>query len=198
MFDRTITIGSVGKAFNVTGWKCGWAITGNKDIMSAIRKAHTIGIYLVPTPLQEAAARAFEIEVEKLSNGNHQEMYWTQTALTIQRKRNYVIQMMRELGFDICEPEGGYFLVVDCTQLISKVDLTEFCDERGNTFAFVHWLSKNGLQTLPMGAFYIKEDEHLAEGLLRLCFMKSDQSLEQMERFLIKLKDKLNEHNQKG
>ena len=26
MYDRTITIGSAGKTFSVTGWKLGWAV----------------------------------------------------------------------------------------------------------------------------------------------------------------------------
>ena len=29
MFERSITIGSIGKTFSVTGWKCGWALTGH-------------------------------------------------------------------------------------------------------------------------------------------------------------------------
>ncbi|CAG2112060.1 unnamed protein product, partial [Medioppia subpectinata] len=29
MYDRCVTIGSLGKACHVTGWRCGWAIAGN-------------------------------------------------------------------------------------------------------------------------------------------------------------------------
>lgn len=191
MFERTITVGSIGKTFSVTGWKCGWTLTGNAQVMAALRKAHSVCIYVIPTPIQEAAAKAFEIELDKLENGRTQDMYWPQLADMVLKKRNSTIAMLRSVGLEPIAPEGGYFLVVDCNRLIQRLDLSEFSDPRGQSFAFVKWLSRNGLQSLPLSVFYCDQYQHLGEGLVRFCFMKSDQTLTAAERVLTDLKKKL-------
>ena len=56
MWDRTITIGSAGKTFSVTGWKLGWAI-GPDYLMRNCQVAHQNCIYTCNTPCQEAVAR---------------------------------------------------------------------------------------------------------------------------------------------
>jgi kynurenine---oxoglutarate transaminase / cysteine-S-conjugate beta-lyase / glutamine---phenylpyruvate transaminase len=39
MFERTITIGSAGKAFSATGWKTGWVIAP-PWLLAPMKKAH--------------------------------------------------------------------------------------------------------------------------------------------------------------
>lgn len=41
MWERTITIGSVGKSFSVTGWKIGWAY-GCHNLIKSLRLAHLV------------------------------------------------------------------------------------------------------------------------------------------------------------
>ncbi|KAE9411971.1 hypothetical protein Angca_004712, partial [Angiostrongylus cantonensis] len=62
MYDRTISIGSAGKAFSVTGWKLGWCIAP-KHLMTPIRMMHQNCVFTCSTPLQEAIATAFEKEL---------------------------------------------------------------------------------------------------------------------------------------
>lgn len=57
MWERTITIGSAGKTFSVTGWKVGWAL-GPRHLIRYLQLIHQTAIYTVATPLQEALARA--------------------------------------------------------------------------------------------------------------------------------------------
>ena len=57
MWDRTITIGSAGKTFSVTGWKLGWAI-GPQDLIRNCQVVHQNCVYTCPTPLQDAVARS--------------------------------------------------------------------------------------------------------------------------------------------
>ena len=59
MWERTITLGSAGKTFSVTGWKIGWAIAP-APLANAINLAHQWIPFAVTTPLQEAVAIAFE------------------------------------------------------------------------------------------------------------------------------------------
>jgi len=51
MWDRTITIGSVGKTFSVTGWKLGWTI-GPEHLLKSLCIVHQNCNYCCPTPLQ--------------------------------------------------------------------------------------------------------------------------------------------------
>lgn len=191
MYERSITIGSVGKTFSVTGWKCGWAISGNPNIMTALRKAHSTCLYVGATIIQEAAARAFEIELDKLVNNRASDLYWTKLSDMMLTKRNKMVTLLSSLGLKPITPEGSYFMIADCTQLMNSVDLTEFYDKRGKSFAFVKFLSKNGLQALPLSVFFCEEYKHLGEGLLRFCFIKSDETLAKAEQVLKELKERM-------
>jgi len=51
MWDRTVTIGSAGKTFSVTGWKLGWSI-GPKHLIRSLCMVHQNCNYTCPTPLQ--------------------------------------------------------------------------------------------------------------------------------------------------
>ena len=51
MWERTITIGSAGKSFSVTGWKIGWAY-GPANLMKNLMVVHQNCVYTCATPLQ--------------------------------------------------------------------------------------------------------------------------------------------------
>lgn len=51
MWERTITIGSSGKTFSVTGWKIGWAY-GPANLMKHLQAVHQNSVYTCPTPIQ--------------------------------------------------------------------------------------------------------------------------------------------------
>lgn len=51
MYERTITIGSAGKTFSVTGWKIGWAY-GPAKLLRNLQVVHQNSVYTCATPLQ--------------------------------------------------------------------------------------------------------------------------------------------------
>jgi len=51
MWDRTITIGSAGKTFSITGWKLGWAY-GPSALINNVFVAHYNSIKCCYTPGQ--------------------------------------------------------------------------------------------------------------------------------------------------
>ena len=51
MWDRTITVGSAGKCFSVTGWRTGWCI-GPEHLINIIAVTHRTSAYSGITPLQ--------------------------------------------------------------------------------------------------------------------------------------------------
>jgi hypothetical protein len=58
-WERTLTVGSVGKTFGVTGWKVGW-VTGPAPLVAAVRAAAPVGELRVATPLQHAVASSWQ------------------------------------------------------------------------------------------------------------------------------------------
>lgn len=59
LYERTLTVGSAGKAFYATGWRVGYLI-GPPHLVKYVAAAHTRICYSSVSPLQEASAVAFE------------------------------------------------------------------------------------------------------------------------------------------
>ena len=57
MWERTVTLSSLGKSFSVTGWKVGWAVAP-EPLTAGIRAAHQFLTFATATPLQHGAAAA--------------------------------------------------------------------------------------------------------------------------------------------
>src|SRR5699024_7978713 len=107
MFDRTITIGSGGKTFSVTGWKIGWAY-GPEQLMAQLFKFHQTCIYSINCPGQEAIAVGFETEFQRLGTP---ESYWKQLVAMLEPKRDRIGRLLGEIDLVPTIPEGGYFMV---------------------------------------------------------------------------------------
>jgi len=58
MWERTITIGSAGKTFSVTGWKLGWAV-GPQHLIRNCQVAHQVSAF-APFPLHDRQALFYE------------------------------------------------------------------------------------------------------------------------------------------
>merc|ERR1711976_386945 len=84
MWDRTVTIGSAGKTFSVTGWKLGWSI-GPSHLLHALQTVHQNCCYTCPTPIQEAVAVGFETELKRL---NSPECYYNELPAELLPKRD--------------------------------------------------------------------------------------------------------------
>ena len=53
--EYTLTVGSVGKTFNATGWRVGYLI-GPEQLIKHVHSTHNLLCYTTATPAQEAAA----------------------------------------------------------------------------------------------------------------------------------------------
>lgn len=186
MWDRTITIGSAGKTFSVTGWKMGWAY-GPQHLIHSLQLLHQNCVYTCATPIQEAVAIGFETEIARLGKADS---YWKDLAEMLEKKRDKMAKFLSEVGMSPTLPEGGYFMIADFSALGSKVNIQ---DEQGTKdYKFVKWLSKTKkLQGIPPSAFYCDQDKHLAQDLIRFCFIKEDSTLEKAEKIINDLKNVL-------
>lgn len=160
MQERTVTLGSAGKTFSVTGWKIGWA-AACPWLSTAIRRVHQWIPFCVATPLQLAVCRALE---QAPGRGYHD---WLRGMY--QAKRDRLVQALRAARLDPLVPRGTYFVVADFSRRGEFEDDVAFCR---------HLTTEVGVAAIPPSTFYCAEHRHLAARLVRFCFCKEDATLD--------------------
>ncbi|CAI6356092.1 unnamed protein product [Macrosiphum euphorbiae] len=180
MWERTITIGSAGKTFSMTGWKLGWAY-GPANLIKNLMVVHQTTIYTCATPVQEATARAFEHEISVLDTP---ESYFQNLSKELKPKMHFLSNVLKETGFKPIIPDGGYFIISNWKMFENKIDLTLETDEYMD-LRFTKWLSKNvKLQSIPFSIFFSERSKLCAQDYMRLCFFKKDETLKEAEKIL--------------
>ncbi|KAJ3316641.1 Kynurenine--oxoglutarate transaminase 3 [Blyttiomyces sp. JEL0837] len=148
MFERTITIGSIGKMFGVTGWKIGWCMAP-EDIVRSIWMVHQFVPFSVVTPLQEAAASALEIAMKT--------NYFPETLSTYQSLRDTLFNLLQKNRLTPTLPHGGYFIMADTTSLtplLPVADTTQPNSHRRDYRVCRFLTTEVGVTAIPPSAFY--------------------------------------------
>lgn len=166
MFERTVTISSLGKTFSVTGWKIGW-VYGAPDLVKGVGQAHQYITFAANHPAQEAAAFALGLP------GTYFEEF--QTMYTA--KRDLMMKALNGAGLKARTPEGTYFVMADFSDVFDGDDLE-----------FSRFLtSEIGVACIPPTFFYSTEHAHMASTQARFAFCKSDALLQQAAERLARL-----------
>ncbi|XP_699860.2 kynurenine--oxoglutarate transaminase 3 [Danio rerio] len=181
MWDRTITIGSAGKTFSVTGWKLGWSI-GPEHLIKHLQTVMQNSLYTCPTPLQEAVGRGLLRDFELMGQPD---CYFSSLALELEGKRNRMAAILAQTGMTPVVPEGGYFIMADVTAL--NQDLTHMGDDEPYDYKFVKWMIKEKkLAAIPVSAFVGEDSVKQFEKYIRFCFIKQESTLDAAEAILKK------------
>ncbi|XP_023015012.2 kynurenine aminotransferase [Leptinotarsa decemlineata] len=184
MWDRTITIGSAGKTFSITGWKTGWAYSP-ENLMVNLQMVHQNSTYTGITPIQESIAIAFEKELDRFDSDD---CYFKSLMRELESKRDYLAEILADVGMRPVIPDGGYFILADWTPLASKIDLSKEKDQYMD-FRFTKWMTKNvGLQGIPSSVFFGEKNKAIGENFVRYCFTKRDEVLKEVSKVLQKWK----------
>ncbi|XP_077602286.1 kynurenine--oxoglutarate transaminase 3 isoform X1 [Crocuta crocuta] len=180
MWERTITIGSAGKTFSVTGWKLGWSI-GPNHLIKHLQTVQQNTIYTCATPLQEALAQAFWIDIKRMDDP---ECYFNSLPKELEIKRDRMIHLLESLGLKPIVPDGGYFIIADVSLL--DADLSDMKDSNEPyDYKFVKWMTKNKkLSAIPVSAFCNAETILQFEKFVRFCFIKKDSTLDAAEEII--------------
>ncbi len=105
--DELFLINSFSKYFCMTGWRLGWLVVPEAYVSAVEKLAQNLFI-AAPTLAQHAAVAAFSTETTAILEERRQEF---------QRRRDYLLPALRELGFDIpLIPEGAFYLYADCSR----------------------------------------------------------------------------------
>uniref|UniRef100_A0A674NZW4 Kynurenine--oxoglutarate transaminase 3 n=1 Tax=Takifugu rubripes TaxID=31033 RepID=A0A674NZW4_TAKRU len=122
MWDRTVTIGSAGKTFSVTGWKLGWSI-GPEHLIKHLQTVMQNTLYTCPTPIQEAVAQGL---FQNLDLMGQPECYFSSLPEELEGKRDRLAAILKDVGMTPVIPEGGYFMLVD---KLAAIPVTAFVGE---------------------------------------------------------------------
>jgi N-succinyldiaminopimelate aminotransferase len=156
MWERTVTIGSGGKTFSVTGWKVGWA-TGPEPLVTAVRTAKQFLTYVASGPFQPAIAAGLHLPAE----------YFAGLAADLRGKRDRLCAGLRAAGFGVVEPRGTYFVTADIRPL-GEDDGMAFCRSLPE---------RCGVVAIPNVVFY--DDAAAGRPFVRFTFCKRPEVLDE-------------------
>ncbi|MBB4962716.1 N-succinyldiaminopimelate aminotransferase [Saccharothrix violaceirubra] len=161
MRERTVTISSAGKTFNVTGWKIGWACAP-AELLGAVRAAKQFLTFVGGAPFQPAVAHALRTELE-----------WVEKLrISLQDKRSRLADGLRAAGFEVRSSEGTYFITADVRPL-GFTDGADFCRALPE---------RAGVAAVPVQVFTDHPEQW--KHLVRFAFCKRDEVLDEAIRRL--------------
>ena len=110
LYDRTLTVNGVSKAYAMTGWRIGYA-GGPEDLIKAMAKIQS-QTTSNPSSISQAAA------VEALSGPQG---YIAERAAAFKERRDLVVDMLNQApGIHCHRPEGAFYVYPSCAGLMGK------------------------------------------------------------------------------
>ena len=156
MKERTIVISGFSKTFSVTGWRLGY-VTADRKWMGAMSYFHDLTYVCAPSALQHGAAAG----LEQLPPS-----FYTQLAADHQDKRTRMLSALTDARLTPTTPAGAYYVLADATSIPGKT-----AAEKAR-----HLLAVTGVASVAGSAFF---RPGRGENLLRFCFAKKDEDLDE-------------------
>ena len=156
---RSFVVASFGKIFHNTGWKMGYCMAP-EELMHEFRKAHEFNVFSVSHPVQ----RALAVYLGTPQNYLH-------LSELFQRKRDLFLSMIKDSHFTFSPAKGTYFQLLDYSSVSNENDV-----EFAKTLCINHKIS-----SIPISVF---SSEPNSRRMLRFCFAKTDETLEQAAEIL--------------
>lgn len=151
---RSFVISSFGKTYHCTGWKVGYCIAP-PALSAEFRKVHQYITFCTFHPAQAAFAEMIRAHPE------HDQAL----PAFYQAKRDRFQALLKPSRFGLRPVAGSYFQLVDYSA-ISELDDVAFC----------RWLvAEKRIAAIPLSPFY---RQHPGTRVVRLCFAKSDDTLD--------------------
>jgi aminotransferase len=164
MRERTILLNGCSKSFAMTGFRVGYACAPG-PVIEAMMKVHQYAIMCASIMSQEAAIEALDHcarEVEEMRND-------------YQRRRNFVVSRLNEIGLPCHSPKGAFYVFPDIRP--TKRTSLEFC---------LGLLKEMKVAVVPGSAF-----GESGEGFARCCFatslVKLQEAMNRIETYVKKL-----------
>lgn len=159
--ERTVIVSSFGKTFHITGWKIGYLVAP-EHLMNEIKKVHQFLVFSVNSVAQEALSKYI-----KLVNVNELGQFY-------QQKRDTFQKLIKQSQFKLLSSQGTYFQLADYSAISEQSDV-DFCKEL---------VVKHGVAAIPISVF---REDRKQQQLVRFCFAKDNNTLEQAAERLCKI-----------
>lgn len=154
--ERTITISGFSKTYSITGWRIGYSVSDAKWAQM-IGYMNDLIYVCAPAPLQHGVA----VGVDEL-----RPEFYEALAVDYARKRNRICSALDKAGLTPFVPQGAYYVLADASSLPG-------CTSKEKAMYLLH---AAGVASVPGQAFYHNSD---GEALLRFCFAKTDEELDE-------------------
>lgn len=156
LYDRTIIINGVSKAYSMTGWRIGYA-AGPKNIIQEMKKIQSQSTSCPCSIAQYAAIEALD--------GNQRST--EQMVKNFKSRHDILYNFLSDIdGVSINPADGTYYLLPEVSGIITKLGLND--DVELAEFL----LEKSGVSVIPGSVFGL-------EGYLRISFVTSEDKLQQ-------------------
>ena len=166
LYERTLTVNGVSKAYSMTGWRIGYA-AGPEELIKAMRKVQSQSTSNPCSVSQWAAVEALNGTQDFLAPNNE----------IFVRRRDLVVSMLNEIdGMNCPVPEGAFYVYPSISGLIGKTSAAGTVIEDDETFATA-LLEETGIAVVFGAAFglspnfrvsYATSDENLKEACTRI------------------------------
>ena len=154
MRDRTLVVNSLSKSYSVTGWRVGWVIAAS-HLSASIRKMHDFLTVGAAAPLQDAGAVALRLP----------DSYYVDLARDYVDRRDRLIGILNNVGFDVIIPRGAYYVMCDISKWGYPNDV-DFCR---------YLIEEVGVAAVPGSSFF--RNPKSGRNLIRFTFCKKEETL---------------------
>ena len=166
LYDRTLTMNGVSKAYCMTGWRIGYC-AGPQELIKAMTKIQSQSTSNPTSISQWAALEALTGPQEFIAEHNTH----------FKRRRDLVVKMLNEAdGIECIRPEGAFYVYPSCAGCIGKTAPNGTAIDGDEAFAKA-LLEAEGVAVVHGGAFglspffrisYATSDENLVEACTRI------------------------------
>jgi aminotransferase len=153
MWERTMTVNSFSKSWNISGWRLGYTY-GHHSLIAPLNNANNVFYVCSPTPLQRALA-----EVLMARPG-----YYDRLRERFAAKREFALGVLKNLGFEIYDSGSSFYVWARIPEgFPDAIELNEMLIKEG------------GVAAVPGSAFASGDDW---DNYMRLCIAREDEILE--------------------
>lgn len=151
MRERTITVNSFSKSWNISGWRLGY-VYGDGRLIAPLNNANNVFYVCSPTPLQRALAAVL------MSDPG----YYEELRERFARKRRFAADALHSLGFQIYDSGSAFYLWARIPEAYE------------NAMQLNDLLIKAGVAGVPGNAF---ADSDVFDNHMRFCIAREDEVL---------------------
>ncbi|MCH8569407.1 MAG: pyridoxal phosphate-dependent aminotransferase [Balneolales bacterium] len=169
-FERTLTMTSFSKTFNMTGWRLGAAV-GPEALIEKMGLINDLIYICPPTPLQYGLKEAFLMD----------ESYYDTLSAEYDRRRTLFCDSLKKAGFSFRRPEGAYYVFASFEN-IHRAGVPGF---ENDLTACEQLIKETGIGSVPGSSFFSNPED--GRFWLRFCYAKDvavlEDACERLESF---------------